>query len=75
MALFSLTDTHRYFRSFHHPYIGGDRFLSDVVTYLPAYNGWTKVTSSIIITTLRTSDLTLYDTQQVLEILAKISLI
>jgi len=42
------------------------------VTYLPAYSGWTKVTSNIVITTLRTSDLYLYDTQQVLEISTKI---
>ena len=48
----------------------GGRFFSDSVTYLLA-----KVTSNIIITTLRTSDLIVYDTQQVLEILAKIGLL
>ena len=70
-----VVDTHQNFRSFHHPEVGGDRFLSDDVTHTPAYSGWTKVTSNIIITTLRTSDLILYDTQQVFEILAKIWLI
>jgi hypothetical protein len=41
--------------------MGGGRFLSDDATYLPAYNGWTTVISSIIITALRASDLILYD--------------
>jgi hypothetical protein len=35
-------------------------------------SGWTRVTVSIVVTTLRTSDLILYDAEQVLEILAKI---
>jgi len=47
-------------------------FLSDVVSYLLAYSGWTKVTSNIIITTLRTKDPILCDTQQFLEISAQI---
>ena len=59
----------------HHQGDAGGRFLSDDVTYLQAYSGWTKVTVNIIITTLRTSDLNSYGTQQVLEILAKIWLI
>jgi len=59
----------------HHQGDGGGRFLSDDVTYLLVYSGWTKVRSNIIITTLRTSDLILYDTQQVFEISAKIWLI
>ena len=58
----------------HHQDDGGGRFLSDV-TYLPADSGWTKVMSNIIITTLRTSQLNLCDTQQVLDISAKIWLV
>jgi hypothetical protein len=58
----------------HHQDDGGGRFLSDV-TYLPADSGWTKVMSNIIITTLRTSHLNLCDTQQVLDISAKIWLV
>ena len=72
VALCSLADTHRHFTTFHLSDIGGDRSLSDSVTYLPSYSGLTKVTSNIIITTMRTSDLILYDTQQDLEISAKI---
>jgi len=58
----------------HHQDDGGGRFLSDV-TYLLADSGWTKVMSNIIITTLRTSHLNLCDTQQVLDISAKIWLV
>ena len=56
----------------HHQSDGDSRFVSGNVTYLPAYSGWTKVTNIIIITTLRTSDFILFDTQQVLKILATI---
>jgi len=55
----------------HHQDDGGGRFLSDV-TYLLVDSGWTKVMSNIIITTLRTSHLNLCDTQQVLDISARI---
>ena len=41
----------------HYQGDGGSRFLSDDVTYPLAYNGWTKMTSNIIVTTLRTSHL------------------
>jgi len=79
VAACSLAHTHRHFRVPATTTIikrdGGGMFLSDNVTYLPAYSGWTKVTSKIIITTLRTSDLILYDIQQVLDISAKIWLI
>ena len=65
------------FQSFcrlHHEGDGGGRFFSDDVAYLPAYSGWTKVTSNIT-TTLKTSDLNLYDTPQVLQTSTKTWLI
>jgi hypothetical protein len=63
VALCGEADTHLTYQS-----DGDSRFVSDSVTYLPAYSGWTKVTSNIIITTLRTSDHILFDTEQFLKI-------
>ena len=68
------TDISEYLLPPHQQGDVGGRFLSDDVTYLLVYSGWTKVGSNIT-TTLRTSDLILYDTHRVLEILAKIWLI